>query len=51
MKLAMSVELEDLRFAVKQIVDLKSLTDANIIKFICKRIDITGIVIKGWPQL
>jgi hypothetical protein len=27
MKLAMSVELEDLRFAVKQIVDLKSLTD------------------------
>jgi hypothetical protein len=23
----------------------------SIIKFICKRIDITGIVIKGWPQL
>ena len=27
MKLAMSVEFEDLRFAVKQIVDLKSLID------------------------
>jgi len=50
MKLAMSVELEDLRFAMKQIVDLKSLTDDRH-QVQINSYDITGIVRKDWPQL
>ena len=51
MKLAMSVELEDLRFGMKQIVDLKSLTDDQHHQVQINSYDITGIVRKDWPQL
>ena len=43
MKLAMSVELEDLRFAMKQIIDLKSLTDDQHHQFESNSYDIIGI--------
>ena len=51
MKLAMNVELEDLRFAVKQIVDLKSLTDGRHHQVQINSYDIACIVRKDWPQL
>ena len=43
MKLAMSVELEDLRFGMNQIVDLKSFTDDQHHQFESNSYDITGI--------
>jgi len=51
MKLAMSVELKDLRFAVKQIIDLKSLTDDQHHVVQINSNDITDIVRNDWPQL
>ena len=51
MKLAMSVELEDLRFGMKQIVDLKSLTDDQHHQVQINNDDITGNLKKHWPQL
>ena len=51
MKLAMSAKLEDLRFAIKQIVDLKSLTDDQHHQVQINSYDITSIVRKDWPQL
>ena len=42
MKLAMSVELEDLRFGMKQIVDLKFLTDDQHHQVQSNNYDITG---------
>ena len=51
MKLAMSVELEDIRFAIKQIVDLKSLTDDQHHQVQINSYDITSIARKDWPQL
>ena len=47
----MSVELKDLRFAMKQIVDLKFLTDDQHHQVQINSYDITGIVRKDWPQL
>ena len=44
MKLAMSVELEDLRFRMKQIIDLKSLTDDQHHQVQSNNYDITGIL-------
>ena len=51
MKLAMSMELEDLRFVIKQIVDLKSLTDDQHHQVQINNYDITGIITKHWPHL
>jgi hypothetical protein len=45
----MSVEFEDLWFAVKQIIDLKSLTNDQHHQVQINSYDITGIVRKGWP--
>ena len=50
-ELGMSVKLEDLRFVMKQIVDLKSLTDDQHYQVQINSYDITGIVRKDWPQL
>ena len=47
----MSVELEDLWFVMKQIVDLKSLTDDQHHQVQINKYDITGIVTKDWPRL
>ena len=51
MKLAMSVKLEDLRFVMKQIIDLESLTDDQHHQVQINKYDITGIVTKDWPRL
>ena len=51
MKLVMSVELEDLRFAMKQIIDLKSLTDDQHHQVQINSYNIIGILRKDWPQL
>ena len=51
MKLVMSVELGDLWFAMKQIIDLKSLTDDQHHQVQINSYDITGILRKDWPQL
>jgi hypothetical protein len=42
MKLALSVELEDLWFGMKQIIDLKSLTDDQYYQVQINNDDITG---------
>jgi hypothetical protein len=42
MKLALSVELEDLWFGMKQIIDLKSLTDDQHYQVQINNDDITG---------
>ena len=44
MKLAMTVELEDLRFVMKQVVDLKSLTDDQHHQVESNNDDIPGIL-------
>ena len=49
MKLVMSVELGDLWFAMKQIIDLKSLTDDQHHQVQINSYDITGIVRNDWP--
>ena len=46
MKLVMSVELGDLWFAMKQIINLKSLTDDQHHQVQINSYDITGIVRK-----
>jgi len=51
MKLATSVEFEDLRFAMKQIIDLKSLTDDQHHQVQINSYNIIGILRKDWPQL
>jgi hypothetical protein len=43
MKLAMSVELEDLRFEMKQIIDLKFLTDDLHHQYHNNNFDVIGI--------
>ena len=44
MKLAMSVELEDLQLGMKQIVNLKSITDDQHHQVQSNNYDITGIL-------
>ena len=51
MTLAMSVEFKDLRFGMKQIIDLKFLTDDQHHQVQSNNYDIIGILKKHWPQL